>query len=376
MRDQFLLDPSVIFLNHGSFGACPRPVFDQYQAWQRDLERQPVEFLGRRYTDLYQHARAELATYLGTDADHLIFVENATAGLNIVARSLRLTAGDEILTTDHEYGALNLTWQYICRETGATIVAQALPDPLIEPQAVVDAIWAGVTERTRVLFLSHITSVTALILPIAQLIQRARAAGILTIIDGAHVPGHLALDLDALGADFYSGNLHKWLCAPKGSAFLYARPEHHEWLDPLVISWGWDGAGLFQRMAWQGTRDIAAFLTVPTAIEFQQAHDWAQIRQQCHALAMTAALRVCELFGTHPRAMPRFHGQMAIAPLPACDPAVVKRRLYDEYRVEIPITQHGDQPFVRISIQAYNTRADVERLLQALRAIFEIPDDA
>ncbi len=246
MRSSFLLDPDIHFLNHGSFGACPRPVFEEYQRWQAELERQPVAFLGRRVNDLLAESRAALAAYLGAAADELVYFPNPTTALNMVTRNLarpdcpaHLRAGDEILTTDHEYGALERTWRYICRQTGARTVQQPIPLPVTTHADFVERFWTGVTERTRVIFLSHITSPTALIFPVAEICRRARAAGILTIVDGAHAPGQVALNLGEVGADIYTGACHKWLCAPKGAAFLYARPDVQPWLEPLVVSWGW-----------------------------------------------------------------------------------------------------------------------------------------
>ena len=206
LKQHFLLDPSVTFLNHGSFGATPKPVFEEYQRWQRELENQPVEFLGRRFTGLMADARAVLGEYLGTHADNLVYTQNVTISMNIVARSLELSAGDEVLTSDHEYGAMDRTWRFLAQQHGFTYINQ--PVSLASKEAFVESFWSGVTERTRVIFLSHITSPTAVIFPVAEIIQRARAAGIITVIDGAHVPGQIPLDLDSLGADFYGGNLH------------------------------------------------------------------------------------------------------------------------------------------------------------------------
>jgi len=371
MRSDFLLDPDVIFLNHGSFGACPKPVFEQYQAWQLELERQPVEFLGRRYDGLMTTAAESLAHYLGTSAENLVFVPNATVGLNTIARAIDLQPGDEVLTTTHDYGALEMTWRHVAYVTGATIVERAIPLPLQDEDAITEALFTGLSERTKVIFLSHITSPTALILPVRKIAQLARDLGILTVIDGAHVPGQLELNLDELGVDFYSGNLHKWLCAPKGSAFYYARPEHHDLIQPLVVSWGWAEESLVDRTRWQGTRDIASYLTVPDAIRYQQEHDWAQVRRECHELAIYAMHRLCEVTGLPPIAMPRFFAQMIVAPLPGgLDYEALKSRLYDEYRIEVPITKQGiSRHFIRVSIQAYNTRADVDALVTALGEI-------
>jgi len=372
-KELFLLDPTIVFLNHGSFGATPRPVFEQYQAWQRELERQPVEFLGRRFTDLMRDARAALAAYVNADTDDIVYVPNATTGLNIVARSLRLNPGDEILTTDHEYGALDRTWRFICRKTGAVYKRQAMPVPVTTAQDFVERFWAGVSPRTRVVFLSHITSPTALIFPINEICRRARNAGIISIVDGAHALGQVPLDLETLGADFYSANAHKWLGAPKGSAFLYARREMQTWVEPLLVSWGYESekpsaSRFIDEHEWTGTRDIAAYLSVPEAIRFCEEHRWDFVRNQCHALAQYARAEISALTGLPPLSpdSPAWYGQMVTVPLPPCDPAQLKTRLYDEFRIEVPVGVWRTQPHLRVSIQAYNTVADVERLLDAL----------
>jgi len=366
----------VIFVNHGSFGACPRPVFAAYQAWQRELERQPVEFLGRRFAALIAEARTALGAYVGAGADDLVYVPNATTGLNIVARSLELAPGDEVLATDHEYGALDRTWRFICAKRGARYVRQPVELPITSAEEVVEAVWAGVTDRTRVLFLSHITSPTAIIIPVAELVRRAREAGIITVVDGAHAPGQIPLDLESLGVDFYAGNCHKWMMAPKGSAFLYARRECQPLLEPLVVSWGWEseqsGPSRFvDHHQWQGTREVAQFLAVPAAIQFMEEHDWPGVRRACHELVRTARRAVAELTGLPPITpdAPEWFAQMAALPLPPCDGHDLQRRLYERFRIEIPITTWNERHFVRISIQGYNTRADVDALVEGLREL-------
>lgn len=383
MRDRYLLDPDVHFLNHGSFGATPRPVFEAYQHWQRELERQPVEFLGRRSEGLMDDARAAVAAYLGTERDNLVFVTNATHGVNIVARSLAFQPGDEVLTTDLEYGACDETWAYLAGKAGATVVRMPVALPVDDPAAVVEAVWAGVTPRTRVLYLSHITSGTALTLPIEELCRRARAAGILSVVDGAHAPGHVPVDLEAIRADVYTGNLHKWLSAPKGSGMLYVRPEHQPWMEATIVSWGWlEGSGnhrrdhqFVSRNQWQGTRDLAPFLATPAAIAFQQEHDWPAVQARCHALVTEARQRVCDLTGLDPVSpepsadgWPWYH-QMALCPLPPVDAVALKARLYDEHRVEVPLTTWRDRDFVRVSVQAYNDASDIDALLTGLETL-------
>ncbi len=379
-KDLFLLDPEIVFLNHGSFGATPRPVFDAYQTWQRELERQPVEFLGRRFAELMRAARERLAAYVHADAADLVYVPNATTGLNIVARSLRLQPGDQVLTTDHEYGALDRTWQFLCGKTGATYSAQPLATPLTTAAEFVAQFWAGVTPRTRVIFLSHITSPTALIFPVAEICRRARAAGILSIVDGAHAVGQIPLDLENLGADFYSSNLHKWLCCPKGAAFLHVRRERQALVEPLVVSWGYASAQpsasrFVDEQEWTGTRDIAAYLATPRAIQFFEEQDWDAVRAQCHTLAQYARARITALTGLPPLApdSAAWYSQMIALPLPPCDPAQLKLRLLDEFHIEVPIVVWRARPHIRISIQAYNTQQDVERLIDALTQLLNLP---
>lgn len=376
-RDQFLLNPDVIYLNHGSFGATPRPVFEEYQRWQFDLERQPVEFLGRRFTALMAEARRALGLYLGADADDLVFTQNVTISLNIVARSLNLKPGDEVLASDHEYGALDRTWRFLSDRTGFAYINRAVD--LSSRESFVDSFWAGVTPRTRAIFLSHITSPTAVIFPIKEIIDRARARGIITIVDGAHAPGQIPLDLQTLGADFYGGNLHKWLCAPKGAGFLYARKEMQHLLKPLVVSWGYEpelpGPSQFvDHHEWWGTHDPAAFLAVPAAIQFQKENDWGHVRENCRRLAADAQKRICDLFGTAPLHSndATWFVQMAAAPLPPLvDIRQLKERLYDEYRIEIPLIAWRGYKLARISMQAYNTQADADALLAAFSALVE-----
>lgn len=346
LRDEFLLDPDVVFLNHGSYGACPRPVLEEHRRWQRELERQPVEFLTRRSEGLLEEARARLGAYLGARGEDLVFVPNATTGMNTVARSLGLGPDDEVLTTDVEYGAVDFTWD----ATGAQLV-----------RAPVESLWEHVTGRTRVLSISHVASPTGGILPVEELCARARDLGLVSVVDGAHAPGHVPVDLEALDADAYSGNCHKWLCAPKGAGFLWVRPALQEQIDPLVVSWGWPAADFGERHGWQGTRDPAAFLSVPAAIEFQREWSWDEVRARCHALVE----RFVAESGL-PAAAGEF-GQMVAVELPPCDPDVLQRRLWDEHRIEVPCFEQGGRPLLRISVQGYNAEGDVDRLIEAMR---------
>lgn len=375
---RFLLNPEVTFLNHGSFGACPRPVFEIYQDWQRQLEYQPVEFLGRRAVPLMADARARLAAHLNCAPDELVYFPNPTTAINMVARNLHLQPGDEILTTDHEYGAMDRTWRYVCQQAGAHYVQQPMPLPMTTHADFVTAFWAGVTPRTRVIFLSHITSPTALIFPVAEICRLARQAGLLCIVDGAHAPGQIPVDLTAIGADIYTGACHKWLMAPKGAAFLYVRPEAQHWLNPLVVSWGYaaepgfgTGNPFLDYHEWQGTRDLAAFLTVPAAIDFQRQQNWDAVRERCYQFACEARRQINALTGLPP-ICPEGEGwfrQMFTARLPDVDLDVLKVRLYEEYHIEVPLLRWQGGAFVRVSLQGYNTLADVETLLKGLNAV-------
>ena len=324
IRDEFLLDPDVVFLNHGSFGACPRDVFERYQAWQLELERQPVDFLGRRLDRLLADARAALGAYVNADSDDLIFVQNATAAVNLAAWALDLRAGEEVVSSALEYGALDLAWEHICAHAPARYVRMPVTLPLEDA--------------------------------VEEICSRAREAGVATIVDGAHGPAHVPLDLRALGADYYAGNCHKWLCAPKGAGFLYVRRGLQQTIAPLVVGWGYgDDSSFLSRHEKQGTRDPSAFLTVPDAIEWQRAHDWDAVRTRCRELAAKAPARL----GLEPLGDGL---QMISMRLPADVPDDLQTRLYDDYRIEIPVFDD----VIRASFQGYNDEADLDALASAL----------
>lgn len=378
LKNLFLLDPDVVYLNHGSFGATPRPVFAAYQAWQRRLERQPVAFLLDELPDHLALARRELGQFLNAGEDDVVYVPNATFGVNVVARSLALGPGDELLTTNHEYGACYNVWDFLSQKRGFDVVQQSISFPAASDEAILEELWQGVTPRTRVIFVSHITSSTALRLPVAAICAQAREAGILTVVDGAHAPGQIPLDLKAIDADFYTGNAHKWLCAPKGAAFLYARPDRQRLIEPLVVGWGWGpertftfGSDYLDYLQWLGTNDLSAYLTVPEAIRFQKEHDWPAVRQRCHQLLAETLHGIGELTGLDPL-YPDATGyrQMAVAPLPQLkDPAAFKEALYRSFCVEIPCIEWQGRHFLRISVQGYNSYEDTDVLLRALRQL-------
>lgn len=391
LRALFLLDPAITFLNHGSYGACPRPVFEAQQAWQLAMERNPVAFLGRRSAALLAEARAEVAAALGAQADDLAFITNATTGVNIAARSLAalLQPGDEVLGSNHEYGACIATWQQVCAERGAHYRSFEVPLPY-RREDVVPRFLAALTPKTRVLFISQISSTTALTFPVDELCAAARERGVLTVVDTAHVPGHLPMNLAATGADFSTGNFHKWLCAPKGAAYLHVRPEHQHRVRPPVISWGAlaeaqadqadDGTlgghtgfdaytgrtPLERRLLWQGTHDIAAWLSVPAALRFQAEHQWPAVRERCHAMAVALLHRVTARHGTVPLCTDSDFVQMVPIPVPPGDAERLRAALFERYAIEVPVTQHAGQRFVRVAVQGYTTETDLARLESAL----------
>jgi isopenicillin-N epimerase len=356
-RDVFLLDPEVVYLNHGAFGSCPQPVFDVYQTWQRELERAPIDLVERRLEDELAQVRAALGEYVGAPAEDLALVLNATNALNAVLRSLPLGPRDEILTTGHEYGAVQLLLEFVSERTGARVVNSTGVD--------VDAVFDGVTERTRVLLVSHVTSPTALLLPIEELCRRAREAGVLSVVDGAHGPGQVPLALEQQGADFYAGNCHKWLCAPKGAGFLYARPERQPLVEPLVAGWGYGDSDFALRDDWRSTRDPAAYLAIPAAIEFVREHGHAaECRELLHKGARRLAAEGLDAFA------PDQPLQMASFLLPDCDPEDVQRRLLEGFRIEAPARDWNGRQLLRVSVAPYNTLEDLDRLTDALVAVF------
>ena len=374
LRRRFLLRKDVVFLNHGSFGACPKPVFETYQRWQRELEAEPVEFLDRRFDALISEARGALGAFLSADPTDLVFVPNATTAMNIVARSLALALGDEVLSTDHEYGAVDRMWRLVCAERGARYVRAAVRTPVRSEEDIVEAVWACRTPKTRVLSLSHVTSPTALPFPVAEFVRRARAEGILTVVDGAHAPGQIPLDLERVGADFYAGNCHKWMLAPKGAGFLHARRERQSLLKPLVVSWGGEGnkgpgpSTFLDDHQWQGTRDISPFLAVSAAIRFMEEHDWGAVRGRCRELLDAFSERAEGELGLQPVSSgPKpWSLQMRAFALPRCDGQALQQRLFDRWRIEVPVIPWNGHSLPRVSVQGYNTAHDLDVLTAAL----------
>lgn len=376
LKELFLLRNDVVYLNHGSFGACPKPVFDEYQRIQLELEREPVEFLHRGIDAKMKDARSALATYLGADALDIVPLINATMGINTVARSLNLKPGDEILASNHEYGACVRSWKFICEQTGAVYKEAPIPLPISSKEEIIEKLWKGVNPKTKVIFLSHITSPTALTFPLKEICKHAREKGIITVIDGAHAPGQIELNLTEIDPDFYTGNCHKWLCSPKGAAFLYARRDKQSLLKPLIISWGYQAedpgeSQFIDHFEWFGTRDPSAFLTVPKAIQFQKEHNWEKVRANCFNLAQEARLKLCALPNVkalYPDSR-EFYQQMIAVELPPCDAAKLRLALWEKHKIEVVTSSWSGKTLLRLSYQGYNSSVDTERLIAALMSL-------
>ena len=377
------LDRDVVFLNHGSFGACPSAVLRQQAALRDELEAEPVRFLSREIDDRLAAARKALAAFVGADPDDLAFVVNATSGVNAVLRSRVFAANDELLVTDHAYNACRNTLNFVAERSGARVVVVTIPFPVGSPSEVVDAVLARVTPRTRLALLDHVTSPTGLILPVERLSAALRGRGVDVLIDGAHAPGMLPVNLSALGATYYSGNCHKWLCAPKGSAFLWTRRDRQLDVRPLTISHGanavWPGRSRYRlEFDWTGTSDPTAWLTVPRAIEYLGGllpGGWPALMARNHALAVDARRLLCEALDTPPPCPDDMIGSLASLRLPDGDGEArwrrvdpLQRRLFEAWGIEVPVMSWPAPPrrLIRISAQLYNRREHYERLAQAL----------
>ncbi len=380
------LDPEVVFLNHGSFGACPRVVLDRQTALRAEMERQPLEFLGRRIYSLLDEAREALAAFLSASPEDLVSVANATAGVNTVLRSLDFAPGDELLTTDHAYNACKNSLEHVAKRSGARVVVARVPFPLGSEDEAVAPILAAVTPATRLALLDHVTSPTGLVFPLERLVRELDGRGVDSLVDGAHAPGMLELDLDRLGAAYYTGNAHKWLCTPKGVAFLHVRRDRQEPIVPLVVSHGANtrrpGRSRFHdEFDWGGTLDPTGFLCLPAALQFLAGllpGGWPALRARNRKLALTARGMLLDALGDPEPAPESMIAALASVPLGAAPTAAspfggdeLQTRLLAEYRIEVPIF-HWPAPgqrVLRVSAQFYNDEKDFRRLVEALREL-------
>ena len=381
LAEHFTLDPSVTYLNHGAFGACPRSVLAVQQAFRARLEHNPVHFFMRELEAQLDEVRGILAPFLGSKPEDLVFVPNATAGVNTVLSALDQEAGTEVVVTDHTYPACRNAVEYWARRRSVQVRVAKLPFPLASAAEVTEAVLAAVTPRTRLVLLDHVTSPSGLVLPIEELVRALRERGIETLIDGAHAPGMLPIDLAELGASYYTGNFHKWCCAPKGAAFLWVERDHQALIHPLVISHGWaaprtDRARFLLEFDWPGTLDPSTILSIPAALSFLSGlfqGGLPALYAHNRALALRSRKALCAALGTAPAAPDSMLGSLAAVLFPDRTPkAPTPEALYAALVArgfEVPIVAWPGRPsgFVRIAAQVYNSEAEFVALGQALR---------
>ena len=381
MKSHFLLDDRITFLNHGSFGACPKVVFDEYQRFQMELETEPVVFIQKKLPVYLKEAKQPLAEFLGCEADDFFFTPNPTFAVNTIMRSLHLQPGDEILTTNHDYGAMDRTWNFYCKQSGAKYIRQEITLPIVSKEQILEEFWKGYSAKTKVIFLNHISSSTALIFPVKEICDTAQQLGLITIIDGAHVPGHIDLNITDLNPDCYTGTLHKWMLAPKGSSFLYVKKEFQADLDPLVVSWGYESlfpseSQFLDYHEYQGTNDHSAYLCTPKVIAFLKENNWKDKYAACRKVVFDNYQRFCDLLQTQPICpiTEEFLGQMASIPVRTEKPMELKEVLYDQYKIQIPVMPLNGKVYLRYSMNMYNTQADLDVLYNALEDILNTTD--
>jgi isopenicillin-N epimerase len=377
LKEQFLLKKDIHFLNFGSFGATPKPIFDYYQQWQRVLEAEPVQFIAFDGYEYLATSRAALAKYIHCeDKDDLVYITSPTYGVNVIAKSFPLEEGDEILATNIEYGACDKTWEYYCEKKKAVYRRQPITLPITDKETFIAEFFAGLRPTTKAIFISHITSATALIFPVKEICAIAKSKGLITIVDGAHAPAQVALNIGELMADFYVGACHKWMMAPKGCSFLYAHKSVQYICEPLVVSWGYKAAKPshspfldYHQMI--GTRDFSAFLAVPMCIIFMHENNWNTVAKKCHEMVLANAQLFYDLLGTKPISplTSEWIGQMISIPIKTTEPEILQRTLFTDYKIEIPIMRQGDDIYMRYSINAFNTMEDLEALYKALESI-------
>ena len=384
LKKLFYLDSNITYLNHGSFGACPIEVMDKYFKLQIELEKQPIDFLANNINENLEKSRLVLSKFVDCDFNDLVFFPNPSTALNMVIKSLDLNKEDEILTTNHEYGALIKTWKYICDKSEAKYIEYSPKLPLSSPSNFIDGLIKKINNKTKVLFISQITSPTGLIFPVKKLCKEARKRNILTIIDGAHVPAHINLSIKDINPDIYVGACHKWILAPKGTSFLYVKNEIQKKMKPLVISWGWESdsddfmiksgtSPFIDHHQWQGTNDISPYLIIPDLIEFRKKYNWDKVSQKCREMNFEFRKRLIDLFNEEQLCddLVDWFGQMSSVCVPDCDVLDLYKYLKSN-QIEVPVMEWNGKKIVRISIQAYNSEEDIDKLIVSLKKYFNL----
>ena len=366
-RKQFLLDPSITHLNHGSFGATPISIMDEYSHWQRKLEMNPVDFIDNQLPNLVQESRHKLSSFLKCDKDDIVYCPNPTTALNTVVRSLNLKENDEILTTDHEYGALSRTWNFICKKTGAKLIEYEVPFPMTDEEDFIDSFLSKVNQRTKVIFISHITSPSSIVFPVQKICDYCNENNIISIIDGAHVPGHIPLDIKSLNPDFYSGACHKWMCSPKGVSFLYAKKSKQDMIEPLIVSWGYEAekpshSQFLDYLQWQGTNDISAYLTIPSVIDNISDEKWKNKVAVCKENIQKVRKIILEKFDFTEFSKLNYNLQMHSI-VHNLQIENIKDKFYNNYKIQIPINVHNNYSYFRFSFHVYNEISEMEKFI-------------
>lgn len=373
MRCNYLLSDEVTYLNHGSFGAVPRVVQEDLRNWQDQMETNPYFFMSQVAPEALGQSIQALGRFIGAEPENIGLVANATQGVNAFANSLPLAPGNEVLATNQEYGATQKAMIYHCQKSGARYVVQEVPLPARDPDEWMEALWEGVNGRTKAIFFSHISAPTALSFPLERICARARAEGILTVCDGAHAPGHIDLDLQSSQVDFYTGNCHKWLSTPRGAAFIYVNPQHHDLMEPLIVGHGWNpeitGNPLQAYFRWQGTIDPCAFLTLPKAIGYLQNIEWPSVRRDLHELAVPFRLQLADLAGIEPICTDEagWWTLMFTTRLPAGTAERLGQSLWAKYKIIVILNSGPEYDLLRVSVKEYNCAEDLQKLLEALK---------
>ncbi len=365
LKKYFQLDPKYSYLNHGSFGACPLPIFDERSKFQKEIELQPVSFVDSRAAELLDWSRDALSSYLHCNKDDVVYFPNPTTAMNMVIKSLNLGPGDEVISSNHEYGAVERTWKFVSKKKGFSYKSIDIPLPF-NKEDFINRIREGITSKTKIIFLSHITSPTAIIFPIKEICTLAKELNIMTIIDGAHAPAQIDLNLDTLGADIYTGACHKWMLCPKGVAFLYSSKEFQDKLEPLVVSWGWESdtpshSQFLDYHQYQGTNDVSAYLAVPSAIDFLNKHDWNNVRDYCHEKIIETRQILIETSGTDPICSDQDLGQMTSVVINTKESEKLYKYL-KQNNIEVPVFNWNGKNLLRVSFQCYNTMEDIHIL--------------
>jgi len=372
IKKLFMIDSDITYLNHGSYGACPKPIFETLIKIQKQLELEPVKHLAYDLYPLLEKSRKSLSKYIGCEKDDVIFTPNPSTALNTVIKSLKLNKDDEILTTNHEYGALDKTWHFICKKTGAKYINQPILLPLNSKESFLEQFSKGLTKKTKIIFISHITSPTAIIFPVKEICELAKDKNITCIIDGAHAPAYIKLNINDLDPDVYVGACHKWMCSPKGVSFSYVKKDIQDTIDPLVVSWGYESdipsnSRFLDYHQWQGTKDMSAYLVIPDTIKFLNENKWEEVASKCRELNLWARKEINKLLNKKGLCDEKFLGQMSSIYIDQEATIDFHIYFYKKYKIQIPFMIWNKKSLIRISIQAYNSKEDVYKLLDALK---------